>query len=240
MNPWVRLLAAAVAVVMGALLLKVLPPIIVLAMFVGAVAYVNARLKPTSSKSKRSVADARVLGLQRSPTDPFGLAGYPLSLFSREQDGEFVDVLWGSWHRLDVKVFEYRSVDDPGDAAPARRFACALGPAPAEWPALSVEPEAFLTPAAVRGPMRAVRLGGAFEARFDVRSDDESFARQLLDQAVRDWMLASDDPWGFEVNGRLVLAYRPSEGPVPTTEALEALGGFLDRIPKAARHRVQT
>jgi hypothetical protein len=240
MNPWLRLLAVAVAVVVGALLLKVLPPIIVLALFVGGVAYVNARLKPTSSKSKPSVADARVLGLQRSPTDPFGLAGYPLSLFSRGQDTEIVDVLWGSWRRLDVKVFEYRSGDVPSDAAPTRRFACALGPAPAEWPALSVEPEAFLTPAAERGSMRTVRLGGGFEGRFEVRSDDEPFARQLLDQAVQEWMLGSADPWGFEVNGRLVLAYRPAEGPVPTTEALEALGGFLDRIPKAAQHRVQT
>jgi hypothetical protein len=240
MNPWLQLLGAAVAVVVGAVLLKVLPPIIVLALFVGGVAYLNARLKPTSSKTKLSVADARVLGFQRSPTDPFGLVGYPLSLFSREQDGEIVDVLWGSWHRLDVKVFEYRSVDGPSDVAPTRRFACALGPAPADWPALSVEPEAFLTPAAERGPMRTVRLGGAFEGRFDVRSDDERFARQLLDRAVQDWMLASADSWGFEVNGRLVLAYRPAEGPVPTTEALEALGGFLDRIPKAAQHGVQT
>lgn len=240
-NPWLRLLAVAVAVVVGALLLKVLPPIIVLALFVGGVAYVNARLKPSSSKrSKPSVADARVLGFQRSPTDPFGLVGYPLSLFSRGLDGQIVDVVWGSWRRLDVKVFEYRSVDGSGDAAPTRRFACALGAAPAGWPALSIEPEAFLTPAAERGPMRAVRLGDAFEARFDVRSDDEPFARQLLDQAVRDWMLASADPWGFEVNGRLVLAYRPAEDPVPTTEALEALGGFLDRIPKALQHGVQT
>jgi len=239
MNAWVRLLAAAGAVVAGALLLKVLPPIIVLALFVGGVAYVNARLKPTSSKSKPSVADARVLGFQRSPTDPFGLLGYPFSLFSRGQDGEIVDVVWGSWRRLDVRVFEYRSADSPGDA-PTRRFVCVLGPAPAEWPALSVEPEAFLTPAAERGPMRTVQLGGAFEGRFDVRSDDEPFARQLLDQAVQEWMLASADPWGFEVNGRLVLAYRPAEGPVPATEALEALGGFLDRVPKAAQHRVQS
>jgi hypothetical protein len=241
MNPWLRLLGAAVAVVVGAMLLKVLPPIIVLALFVGGVAYVNARLKPSSSKkSKPSVADARVLGFQRSPTDPFGLVGYPLSLFSRGQDGEIVDVLWGSWRRLDVKVFEYRSVDGPSDTAPTRRFACALGPAPKEWPALSVEPEEFLTPAHERGTMRTVRLGGALDGRLDVRSDDERFARQLLDQRLQDWMLASADPWGFELNGRLVLAYRPAEGPVPTTEALEALGGFLDRIPKAARHRVQT
>jgi len=241
MNSWLRLLGAAVAVVVGALLLKVLPPIIVLALFVGGVAYVNARLKPSSSKrSKPSVADARVLGFQRSSTDTFGLVGYPLSLFSRGRDGEIVDVLWGSWHRLDVKVFEYRSLDGPSDTAPARRFACALGPAPAEWPALSVEPEGFLTPSHERGTMGMVRLGGAFDGRFDVRSDDERFARQLLDLRVQDWMLASADSWGFEVNGRLVLAYRPAEDPVPTTEALEALGGFLDHIPKALQHGLQT
>jgi hypothetical protein len=52
-------------------------------------------------------------------------------------------------------------------------------------------------------------------------------------------MLASADSWGFEVNGRLVLAYRPLEGPIPTVEALEALGGFLDRVPRAAQRRVQ-
>ena len=239
MNAWLRLLAAAVAVVLAALLLKVLPPIIVLALFVGGVAYVNARLKPASRRLKPSVADARVLGFQRSPADPFGLIGYPLSLFSRGQDGEIVDVLWGSWHRLDVKVFEYRCAEGPGDVEPTRRFACALGPAPADWPALSVEPQEFLTPAVERSPMRTAGLGGAFEGRFDVRSDDEPFARQLLDPAVQDWMLASAEPWGFEVNGRLVLAYRPAEGPVPTTEALDALGGFLDRIPKGPGRRVQ-
>lgn len=240
MNPWLRLLSVAVAVAVGALLLKLLPPIVVLALFVGGIAYANARLKPTSAKTKPSVAEARVLGLKRSPTDPFGLLGYPLSLFSRGQDGEVVDVLWGSWRRLDVKAFEYRSTGSTSDAAAVRRFACALGPAPAEWPALSVEPEAFLTPAAERGPLRTVKVAAAaFDDRFDVRCDDDAFARQLLDPALRDWMLASADSWGFEVNGRLVLAYRPVEGPIPTIEALEALGGFLNRVPRAAQRRVQ-
>ena len=240
LNPWLRLLALVVAVVVGALLLKLLPPIVVLAMFVGGIAYVNVRLRSTSATTKPSVAEARVLGLERSPTDRFGLLGYPLSLFSREGDGEIVDVLWGSWRRLDVKVFEYRFAASEIDIAASRRFACALGPAPAEWPALSVEPKAFLTPAAQRGPLRAMQLGeGVFDDRFDLRCDDEVFARQLLDRALRDWMLASADSWGFEVNGRLVLTYRLVEGPITTMEALEALGGFLERIPKSAQRRVQ-
>jgi hypothetical protein len=240
LNPWLRLLAVAAAVVVAALLLKLLPPIIVLAAFVGGIAYVNARLKPISGKTKPSVAEARVLGLERSPTDRFGLLGYPLSLFTRERDGELIDVLWGSWRRLDVKVFEYRSAASENDAATPRRFACALGPAPAEFPALSVEPKAFLTPAAQRGPLRAMQLGeGMFDDRFDLRCDDEVFARQLLDLALRGWMLASADSWGFEVNGRLVLTYRLVEGPITTMEALEALGGFLERIPKSAQRRVQ-
>lgn len=240
MNPWLRLLVGAVGVVVAALLLKLLPPIVVLALFVGGITYANARLK-RSAKTKPSAAEAQALGLERSPTDPFGLLGYPLSLFARGQDGEIVDVRWGSWHRLDVKVFEYRPSGSANDDGAARRFACALGPAPAEWPALSVEPEAFLTPASERGPLRTVELGaGAFDDRFVVQCDDEVFARQLLEPGLRDWMLALADPWGFEVNGSLVLAYRLAEGPVPTTEALEALGGFLDRVPKAAQRPVQT
>lgn len=240
MNPWLRLVFGAVGVVVAALLLKLLPPIVVLALFVGGLAYANARLK-RSAKAKPSVAEAKVLGLQRSPTDPFGLLGYPLSLFARGQDGEIVDVLWGSWHRLDVKVFEYRPSGSANDGTEARRFGCALGPAPVEWPALSVEPEAFLTPAAERGPLRTIELGaGAFDDRFVVRCDDEVFARQLLEPALRDWMLALADPCGFEVNGALVLAYRLVEGPVSATEALEALGGFLDRVPKTAQRPVQT
>lgn len=235
MKPWLRLLAAAGGVVVVALLLKLLPPIIVLALLVGGVAFVNVRLKPTSARSRPSMAEARVLGLERSATDPFGLVGYPLSLFSRGHDGEIVDVLWGSWRRLEVKAFEYRSAGGAGDVAAARRFACALGPAPAEWAPLSVEPEAFLTPISERIRLRTVQIGAApFDDRFDVRCDDEAFARQLLDPGVQEWMLAFDS-WGFEVNGRLVLAYRPVDGPIPTTEALEALGGFLERIPMAAR-----
>lgn len=236
MKPWLRLLAAAGGVVVVALLLKLLPPIIVLALIVGGVAFVNARLKPTSARTRPSVAEARVLGLERSATDPFGLLGYPLSLFSRGHDGQIVDVLWGSWRRLDVKVFEYRSAHGgPGDGAATRRYACALGPAPAEWAPLSVEPEAFLTPVSERSPLRTVQIGVAsFDDRFDVRCDDEAVARQFLDPGVQEWMLVSDS-WGFEVNGRLVLAYRPVDGPVPTTEALEALGGFLERIPMTAQ-----
>jgi len=52
-------------------------------------------------------------------------------------------------------------------------------------------------------------------------------------------MLASADSWGFEVNGRFLLAYRPVQSPIPTAEALEALGGFLERVPKSAQRRVQ-
>src|SRR5438034_3310012 len=45
-------------------------------------------------------------GLEYSATDPFGLIDHRFDLFSRADAARCENVVWGTWHRVDVKVAE--------------------------------------------------------------------------------------------------------------------------------------
>lgn len=106
MNHRLRIAAIVAGAFVGALLLKVLPPIIVLAGFVVG-SFVVTRTLKTRMRHEAVVGEATTLGLRFEASDPFGLLGYPLSLFGRGVDGRIEAVRWGTWRGVEVKAFEF-------------------------------------------------------------------------------------------------------------------------------------
>ena len=236
MNSWLRLLGAVAVVIVAAFALKAVPPIFVLALLIGGVAWANFTLKDRVRKDAVH-QEERLLGLRREAEDPFGLTGYPLALFSRLPEPNVRNVLWGGWRGLDVKTFEVEfDAALPGGTSERRAMHGAVAAVDAACPPLVVEPSAFvaLVPAAV--PLTPVDLGDrAFHRTFEVRCDDERFARAFLDEDLRTWTLGSGDGWGAEVSGRVALIYGPRPQRPDVVGVLEQLKGLIDRVPDAVR-----
>ena len=226
------MLAVLVAVIVAALLLKVLPPIFVLVAFVGGVAYVNHVLRASAKTEGRGDVVA-VLGLRREAQDPFGLLGYPLALFARGNDPKIEDLVWGTWRGLEVRRFDV-SFEHPvaGQAADRPRFACALAPLGANAPHLVVEPLLFVMRLASEVPMPQMPSGWErLDRTFVMRCEDPAFAGRLIDEPMANWLVDLGEDTGFEVKGSLALLYGPASSAGDLVTVLETLQGFLDRVP---------
>jgi len=230
-NPWIRLLGLLVAIVAAALFLKVLPPLVVLAIFVGGVAYANHVLTVVPRRD-RARGTAELLGLRAVPAEQAGLSAFPFALLQRP-GASTRDVMVGPWRGVEVRIFDVETAAAAPFAAggDARRFSGAIAPLPFEAPHVAVEPQGFLTPPDERPNVPVVPGAPEPVARaFDVRSADPAFAEGLLDERLTDWLRSREESTGFETYGRAVLVY---ERWVPARERdvlLEALRGFLDAV----------
>jgi hypothetical protein len=228
MNPWLRVLTVFGVAIAAALFLKVLPPFIVLVFFVGGVATVNLTLQ-RRVKHERGAYRSETLGLKREKGDPFGLLGYPFSLFSRCEQAAIEDVRWGMWRGLEVKRFDLScSAPSGGERT---RFACAIGPAGPSIVPLVVEAEALA--GLLREPaMEKFDAGSSGSARaYVVRCDDPAFARTIVGPAMLRWLGQLEEPWGFEVHGSLAVVYGPPSSGIEDT--LERLQAFADLVLSA-------
>ena len=239
MSPWARVIGVFVVTIAAVLLLRVLPPFVVLVIFVGGVTWLNLGLK---SRSRRESVqrEATLLGLQRSAEDPFGLASYPLALFSRVPEPVVRNVLSGPWRGREVRAFDVAfNAALPGGRAEPRALACALAPVDVDAPGIVVEPSVFVTfvpaPIGAAGavdPDPPVDVGDdRFHRTFEVRSADAAFARALLDEPMRSWMEGLGEGWGFELRGRMALAYGPSPTRSDVVASLDTLSGWIGHVP---------
>lgn len=230
MNPWVRLLGLLVAIVVAALFLKVLPPLVVLALFVGGVVYANHVLT-VAPKRGRGPGTAEALGLRVVPTEQAGLSGYPFALLHRP-GAATLDVMAGIWRGSEVRVFDVETVSTaPVEGLDGtRRFSAAIAPVRDEVPHVVVEPLGFLTPADERPNLPVVDAPAALAKAFDVRSDDPAFAVGFLDERVTDWLLSREERTGFEVYGQAALVYEPWAPAKERDLLLEAVRGFLAAV----------
>lgn len=229
MSAWLRLIGFFLVVVLVALVLKRVPPFLLIPALIGGGTYAWWLLR-SSAKAEAEEGGVAALGLHHAEGDPLGIAAFPLALLARGTDRVVEKVMWGSWHRRELRAFEFRY--SPGAGLPENRFLCALVGSEVDHPALVIEPVTFLTLPVERGDVLEVDVGSdAFGHIFGVRGD-ETFARALLDDRMRGWMLGLGEDLAFEVSGRLVLCYakRPTDDLTPL---LLALAGFLDRMPRA-------
>ena len=229
MAPWVRLLGLLVAVVAAALFLKVLPPVLVLALMVGGIVYANHVLT-VKPKRERSKTTAQLLGLRVVPEAQAGLSAFPFALLERPE-ARTLEVMAGPWRGTEVRLFdlETRPSVPVAETQSVRRFSCVLAPLPFETPHLIVEPESFLTPPEDRPDLPiSVLASERIAAACDVRCQDPAFASTFLDGSLGAWLLAQQDGVAFETRGPAVLLYQPWVPAKDRDLLLESLLGFLD------------
>ena len=211
MNPWLRVLAVFGVAIAAALFLKVLPPVLVLVLFVGGIAAVNLTLR-RRVRNERGAYRRETLGLKRGKGDPFGLLGHPFALFSRCELAAIEDVRWGSWRGLDVKRFDLSCSTPSGGER--TWFACAIGPAGPSIVPLVVEAEEM-----------AALLAEPAMGKVDVGSP------AIVGPPMLRWLGGLEEPWGFEMHGSLAVVYgRPSSG---VEDTLERLQGFAELAQSA-------
>lgn len=230
---WLRILGAFAALILAVLLLRQLPALVVLAVVGGATWYGTRLIRRDHRAAQRTGVE--LLGLERETSDRFGIAGYPLQLFTRSEGATVDEVAWGPWRGLDVRVFS------GGVRAPAVLETAGEGRTPvagvltsltSEVPSLVIEPQAFATmferPPALA---RVETFDDAFDATWSVWSRDEAFARSILADGVRSWLVSLGDAWGVELSARIAMVYgrRPERADV--VAVLEILAGFLRRVP---------
>lgn len=230
MNPWMRVLVAFAIAVAAALFLKLLPPVLVLIAFLGGVTAVNLRLRGRV-KRERATFRSEVVGLRFESRDRFGLLAYPFSLFGRCERAEVDGVRWGAWHGLDVKRFDLSYGPSAGEER--TRLACAV--ASSAYAPLPVVVESTLLAGLLAEPNTAtVQVEDLPPDRWAVRCEDPALAVAIVGPSMTSWLSALEEPWGFEVNGSLALAYGPpSAGIEEPLERLEAFGRLLEEAREA-------
>lgn len=231
---WLLVAAVFVGVVIAALLLDAAPPIVVAGVLLSGAGYAYVRFRPRARPERGDAAG--ILGLRREPTDPFGIAAYPLALLSRVDRPEVGEVLWGRWRSIDVQVFDltFAAPSLSGDDAPRATYTCAMAAVPVELPTLVLEPQAFATEIRRPAPAEALDLGAAgSDLELNVWCDDRSFADTLLDPPTLRWLRSLEDRWGLELSGRIAVVYgRTAERP-ETAAILETLRRLHDRAVEA-------
>jgi hypothetical protein len=162
------------------------------------------------------------------------VAGLPFALLGRGSGALVRDPMRGTWSGTDVKVFDLTLTATGEEGAPVERaFTCALAPAGVTGPHLVVEPRAFLTSAVDRPDLPEISVQPErFREAFDVRCSDEGFAISFLDEDRTDRLLAEQERWGFELDGGLMLLYGERLPGADRAEILDALAGFLERLPR--------
>jgi hypothetical protein len=231
MRGWGLVVAVLAAVALGALVLKELPPSFLLLVGVAGSGYGAFRYSQWK-KADQETVESRALGFEAASGDPFGLLALPLQLLVRGgETGAVRNVMWGTWHGLDVKLFDfsYRSEDQE---RPDRRMSCALAAFDVECKPVVIEPGTFFTPPAERGSLPHVDLGlGAFGETFVIRTRNRAFARSLLGEEMREFLEGQEADVAFEVSGRMLLAYAPS--PVrDSLDLVQAIAGFERLVPR--------
>lgn len=235
MNLWLRVAAVVSAAFAGVLLLRAMPPVIVLALFIVGAFVVTQTLK-TNMRREAAVGAAVTLGLRLEPSDPFGLLGYPLSLFGRGREGEVGDVRSGTWRGVDVKVFEYsyvvagHPVETPTPSGRAR-FSCAMTMTQDPMPSIVAEPASFVLSLGAQAQLDEVEVdAGSGVSSFVVRGADPVVARKLVSGDVGEWLVEGTDDWGFEVSGRLLLIYGAPMSPPTAADVLSRLDDLRSRL----------
>jgi hypothetical protein len=229
--------AAFVAAVVAAFFLRALPGIVVLILFIGGGIYVSTMLK-RQAKGEVKKTGAEMLGLKREVGDPFGLLAFPLALMARTSDPRIDELVWGPWRGIDVTVFglSFDAPTLPGAPPTRSAFACALAKVDAGFPSVVAEPQAMLTSFERAPTGTRVEVGDpSFDHRWNVWSEDEGFARELLGPSMRDWLRSLGDGLGIEVHGKMAIVYGPRPGRPDVVAVLQALKGFLDHIPTELR-----
>jgi hypothetical protein len=179
-------------------------------------------------------------GLDHSVDDPFGLLGWPFSLFRRGDGRGIENVLSGPWKGEPIQAFDYwyyteQQTSKGGRTRSYRHFSCVLVQVPAAFPHLEMAREGVFTRLADHLGMEDIEFESPeFNRRYNVKAENRRFAYELLDGRMLEWLVGFDQGMAFEVVGNRILAYGPRRKPHLLMPMIETARMFRDRIPRVA------
>ncbi len=197
--------------------------------------------RATQRRREEWFAAAQRLGLEYSRHDPFRLDALPFNLFRKGDGRGCENVLHGTWHKMELRVFDYwyytQSTDSKGRRSKSyTRFCCALASIPADCPHLEIVRETVLSRIGDRLGMADIQFeSDEFNRAYQIRSQDRRFAHYLVDARMMEWLLRAPKGHGYETLGPWLLVHC---GRIPVSRIdglLQHTRGFSERIPRVVR-----
>jgi hypothetical protein len=203
---------------------------------IAALAY-QAKLR----RQKELGTVARGQGLDFSIVDPYDTLGEPFSLLNRGDGRGVENVMWGFWHDLEIRAFDYWYYEESTDSNGHRsktyhRFDCVLAPLEARCPRLEIAEENVLTRIADAFTFRDIEFESEeFNRRFNVKGDDRRFATAFCDARMMEWLLLHGDGYAFEVVGDRLRCWCRRVKPAGIVHLLGTASAFREQIPAVVR-----
>jgi hypothetical protein len=215
---------------------------IVFALFILAAAGVAAYAYHAKLQRQREMAAiAAHQGLDFSVHDPFGTLQEPFSLLGKGDGRGVENVMWGFWHGLEVRAFDYWYYEESTDSNGRRsksyhRFDCALVLVDARCPRLEISNENLLTRLADALTFRDIDFESEeFNRRFTVKSPDRHFATALCDARMMAWLLRHGDGYAFELAADRLLCWSKRVAPARIVHLLGTAKTFREQIPDVVK-----
>jgi hypothetical protein len=182
---------------------------------------------------------ARQLGLDYSPSDPFGLLALPFALLTKGDGRGTENVLWGTWQDIDIKEFDYwfyvETTDGKGNRSRSYHyFSCAVCEIPATCAHLTIEREGFFTRLADHLGFHDIEFESEdFNRAFQVKCKDRKFANDVVDARMMQWLLSkSERRWAFELSGPYLMCYTRRLKPLELVPLLGTMLEFKQSMPR--------
>jgi hypothetical protein len=213
-------------------------PLLLILMFLlvaAGLVYYQHQQKLQRQRELRSLALGQRLDF--SLDDPFHTLGEPFSLLQKGDGRRVENVMWGFWHQLEVRAFDYWYYEESSDSEGHRsksyyRFDCVLTSVDALCPQLQISEENVFTRLADALTFRDIEFESEeFNRRFTVKGQDERFATALCDARMMDWLLRHGEGYAFEVVGDRLLCWTKRVRPAEIVHLLGTAKTFREQIP---------
>ena len=208
---------------------------VVFGIAVAVLAYYGYRSRLDRERALRSLALAE--GLDFATEDPFDTVGQPFSLMQEGEGRGAENVMWGFWHGLEVRAFDYwyyeeSSDSEGGSSRSYTRFDCVIALIDASCPQLRIGPENVLTRISAALSFDDIAFeSDEFNRAFHVLGRDRRFATALCDARMMDWLVGNAQGYSFEVTGDRMLCWARQGHAEAKLDLLATAKTFHDRIP---------
>ena len=209
--------------------------ILVFLLVAGGLVYYQHEQKIQRQRELRSFALGQRLDF--SLEDPFDTLGEPFSLLQKGDGRGVENVMWGFWHELEVRAFDYWYYEESSDSEGHRhksyhRFNCLITLVEAQCPQLQISEEDLFTRLADVLTFRDIEFESEeFNRRFTVKGPDERFATAFCDARMMDWLLRHGEGYAFEVVGDRLLCWTKRVRPAQIVHLLGTAETFRQQIP---------
>jgi len=138
----------------------------------------------------------------------------------------------------EVRVLEYVYSESAGNSTRIVRSLAAATPCPPAWPHLELDREHFLHKVGAALGLRDMQVENpAFNDRWRIRTDDESFALCLLTPEVQSWLMALEGRETWSIGDGWIVCLRRDPLRRDALESIAARpGGLLALVPPELHH----